>query len=170
MSLRYGRLLTVLLGTLALCPPLAAQAGTWTCRADSLSGYNCAHYYSGTVTLKAELTGSVHQTRELVATITGGRVTCKVSGSEVETFQGPGMLAVAHEAANVAGGGYSILVWCPESPDDRPHRGTDAQITIEKQSAANYSTLAGTDAHEHPEADAANGVARTETITWSLKR
>ena len=44
MSLKHGRLLAVLLGTVALCPPLTAQAagggrGTWTCKADSLAGY-----------------------------------------------------------------------------------------------------------------------------------
>ena len=26
------------------------------------------------------------------------------------------------------------------------------------------------DSHEHPDADAANGVSGTETITWSLRR
>ena len=169
MPIRYGRLLTVFVGAVAISPPLAAQTA-WACKADSLAGYNCAHYYNGTVTLTGELTGSVHQTRQVVATITGGRVTCKVSGSEVETFEGPGMLAVVHDAAHVTGGGYSILVWCPEQPDDRPHRGTEAQIKIEKQRATNYATLEGKDAHEHPEADAANGVAGTETITWALKR
>ena len=163
MSLKYGLLLTIV-----LCPPLTAQG--FTCKADSLAGYNCAHYYSGTVTLSAELTGSVHQTQQVVATIKGGAVTCKVSGSEVETFEGPGMLAVVHEAAQAVGGGYSILVWCPEASGDRPHRGTEAQIKIEQQRAASYATLEGKDAHENPNADAANGISGTETVTWALKR
>lgn len=161
--IKYALLLLIL-----LCPPLSAQS--FTCKADSLAGYNCATYYSGTVTLTGELTGSVHQTAQIVATIKAGAVTCKVSGSEVEAFEGPGMLAVVHEAAQAVGGGYSILVWCPEEAGDKPHRGTDAQITIEGQRAASYATLEGKDAHEHPSADAANGISGTETITWSLKR
>ena len=65
---------------------------------------------------------------------------------------------------------HLLRTGCPEQPDDRPHRGTEAQIRIEKQRAANHGTLAGKDAHEHPEADAANGVSGTKTLTWSLKR
>jgi hypothetical protein len=171
MSLRVARILV--LGVLSAALPQALQAqaaGQWACRADSLAGFNCAHYYSGTVTLTSELTGSVHQTRKIVATVTGGRVACRVSGSEVTEFEAPGMVAVVHEATLTAGGGYSISVWCPEEAGDRPHRGTEPQIKIEGQRAATYATLEGKDSHEHPEADAANGISGTETITWSLRR
>lgn len=161
------------LGVLAtgLCPALQAQAaGQWACRADSLSGWNCAHYYNGTVTLTSELTGSVHQTHKIVATVTGGRATCRVSGSEVTEFEAQGLVAVTHEATLTVGGGYSISVWCPEQAGDRSRARTEPQIKIEGQRAASYTTLEGKDSHEHPEADAANGVSGTETITWSLRR
>ena len=171
MSLRFGQ--TPLLGVVLvmLSSALHAQApGGWACRADSLAGFNCAHYYDGTVSLTSELKGSVQQSRRVVATVTGGRVVCKVSGSDVEEFEAPGMLAVVHEATQVVGGGYGISVWCPEAAGDTPRRGTEPQITIMKQRAANYATLEGKDAHEHPDADAVNGVTGTETITWALRR
>ena len=171
MSLRFGQ--TPLLGVVLvmLSSALHAQApGGWACRADSLAGFNCAHYYDGTVSLTSELKGSVQRSRRVVATVTGGRVVCKVSGSDVEEFEAPGMLAVVHEATQVVGGGYGISVWCPEEAGDTPRRGTEPQITIMKQRAANYATLEGKDAHEHPDADAVNGVTGTETITWALRR
>jgi len=171
MSLRFGR--TPLLGVVfvMLSSALQAQApGRWACQADSLAGFNCARYYDGTVTMTAELKGSVQQSSRIVATISGGRVTCKVSGTDVEAFEGPGMLAVVHEAAQVVGGGYSINVWCPEAPGDVMERGTDPQITIMKQRAADYATLEGKEAYESPSADAVNGITGTETITWSLRR
>jgi len=171
MSLGVARL--PILGVLAvvLAPALHAQAANpWACRADSLSGWNCARYYNGTVTLSSELTGSVHETHKIVATITGGRVSCRVSGSEVTEFEAPGMLAVAHEATLTTGGGYNISVWCPEEAGDLPRARTEPQIKIEGQRAANYTTLEGKDSHENPNADAANGISGTETITWSLRR
>lgn len=171
MAFRVARIL--LFGSLAvgLPPALHAQAGNpWACRADSLSGWNCARYYNGTVTLAGELTGSVHETHKIVATITGGRVICRVSGSEVTEFEAPGMLAVTHEATLTSGGGYSISVWCPEEAGDHSRARTEPQIKIEGQSAVNYTTLEGKDSHEHPNADAANGVSGTETITWTLRR
>jgi len=167
MSLRVARL--HILGVAALAPALHAQAANpWACRGDSLSGWNCARYYNGTVTLSSEQTGSVHVTYKVVATITGGRVSCRVSGSEVTEFEAPGMLAVTHEVALTTGGGYSISVWCPEQAGDLPHARTEPQIKIEKQRAANYTTLEGKDSY--PNDDAANGVSGTETITWSLRR
>ena len=163
--------LVILLALVATTHRVHAQAGQWACRVDSLSGYNCAGYYSGTVTLTSELRGSdLHQTLRVVATVTDGRVSCQVSGSEVGEFGGPGMLAVTHEAAQVAGGGYSISVWCPASEGEQPRRGDSAMIEIMRQRAATYATLEGRDAHEHPDADAVNGLSGTETITWSLHR
>ena len=157
----------------ALSPSLllAQDAGRWACRVDSLSGYNCARYYDGTVTLTSELRGpGVHQTFRIVATVAGGRVTCQVSGSEVGEFTGPGMLAVAHEAARVAGGGYEINVWCPQAAGDTPHRGSSPSITIMHQRAADYAALEGRDEHAHADADEANRISGTETITWTLRR
>ena len=170
MSLRLGQtLLGVVL--VMLSSELQGQApGRWACQVDSLAGYNCARYYDGTVTITSELKGSVQQSSRIVATVTGGRVICKVSGSEVEAFEGPGMLAVVHDAAQVVGGGYSINVWCPEEPGEVMKRGSEPQIVIMKQRAADYATLEGKDAYENPSADAVNGITGTETITWSLRR
>jgi len=170
MSLRFGQtLLGVVLITFS--SELHAQApGRWACRADSLAGYNCAQYYDGTVTQTSELKGSVQQSVRIVATVTAGRVICKVSGTEVEAFEGPGMLAVVHEAANVVGGEYSINVWCPAASGEVMERGSDPQIVIMKKRAADYATLEGKEAYESPSADAVNGITGTETITWSLRR
>ncbi len=171
MSHRVAQLLALGVLSAANCPALQAQAtGQWVCRADSLSGWNCAHSYNGTVTLSSELTGSVHETYKVVATVTGGRVTCRVSGSEVTEFEAPGMVAVAHEATLTVGGGYSISVWCPEEAGARPRARTEPQIKIQGQRATTYTTLEGRDSHEHPNADAANGVTGTETIIWNLRR
>jgi hypothetical protein len=157
---------------LAVCGSAAAQApGRWGCRMDSLSTFNCAQYYSGTVTMAADLRGTnVNQTRRVVATITGGRVSCRVSGTDVTEFEGPGMLAVEHKATQVAGGAYEISVWCPEEAGGRPTRRDTPLITVMNQQAADYSVLEGRDAHEHPDADAANGLSGSETITWTLRR
>jgi len=161
----------ILLALAATTPRLHAQAGPWACRADSLSGYNCAGYYSGTVTLTSELRGSdLRQTFRVVATVTNGRVSCQVSDSEVGEFGGAGMLAVTHEAAGVPGGGYGISVWCPASEGEQPHRGDAPMIEIMRQRAPDYAVLEGRDEYEHPDADAVNGVSGTETITWSLRR
>ena len=161
----------LMLALATIAHPLHAQEGRWTCRADSLSGFNCAGYYSGTVTLTSELrVGDARQTLRVVALVTGGRVRCQVDGSEVGAFTAPGMLAVAHEATRVAGGGYAISIWCPMSADERPRRGTEPLIAVMQQQAADYAVLEGRDEHEHPDADAANNVSGTETITWALRR
>ena len=162
-----------LLALLSLALPFSAFAqGNMTCRADSLSGYNCAHYYTGTVSLASELRGpnDLRQTRRITATITAGRVACRVEDSQAGNFEGPGMLAVHHDAAQSAGGPYSINVWCPESAGERPTRGSSATIEIADQRAANYGSIEGRDEHEHPGADSANGLTGRETITWSLRR
>ncbi len=76
-------------GVLLLVPvlfafPLAAQAsGPWSaCNMDSLSTWNCARYYSGTVSLTSELKGAdLHQTYRVVATVTEGS-----GAAEVQRF------------------------------------------------------------------------------------
>jgi hypothetical protein len=172
MSIILRRMMLSVVVSVTLCPSLAAQAeGRWACRADSLSGYNCAQYYHGTVTLTSELTGAnIRQSVRVVATIAGGRVSCEVKGTEVGEFAGAGMLAVTHAAALSTGGGYEISVWCPEDADSRPSRRRQPWITVMHQRAADYAVLEGRDAHEHPDTDAANGLAGTETITWALRR
>lgn len=152
--------------------PLAAQAsGAWSaCNMDSLSTWNCARYYSGTVTLTSELKGpNLHQTYRVVATITAGRVVCQVKGSEVGEYEGPGMLAVEH-ASTMNSGTYRIDVWCPEEAGKRPTRRDSPLIQVMKQPAADYAVLTGKDPHEHPDTDATNGLSGTETIEWALRR
>ena len=168
-----ARRLLVLLVAISLGPvPLRAQvASAWAdCRSDSLSTYNCARYYSGTVSVTSEIKGTgINQNNSVVATITQGRVSCRMKGTETPEFEGPGMLAVEHTTTGTAGE-YAISVWCPDAPGERPDRGDDPIITIMKQRAADYALLAGKDAHESPDADAANGISGTETMTWSLRR
>ena len=137
---------------------------------DSLSTYNCAQYYNGTVSLTSELRGTnLRQTFRVVATVTGGQVRCQVSGTEVGEFEGPGMLAVEH-GSNMDAGAYAIDVWCPSEAGRRPTRRESPLIRVMDQQSSNYAALAGTDAHEHPDTDAANGLSGTETITWDLRR
>ena len=163
--------LVILLALTAITHRLHAQAGRMECRADSLSGYNCAGYYSGSVTLTSELRGSdFTQTLRVVATVTDGRVHCQVSDSDIGEFAGAGMLAVTHESGLTRGGGYGINVWCPSSPDEQPGRGDYPIIEIMKQRATDYALLEGRDEHEHADTDPANDVSGTETITWSLRR
>jgi len=173
MATRPAQLGLLLLAlTLQAPPALRAQAATsWSgCKTDSLSNYNCAQYYSGTVTLSSELkTPNGTEARSVVATITAGRVACRVKAPEGAAFEGPGMLAAEH-AATGNSGKYVIRVWCPEAAGARPIRGDAPTIDTYDQEAASYAILEGKDAHEHPDADAANGVSGTETITWALRR
>jgi hypothetical protein len=138
---------------------------------DSLATWNCAPYYSGKVTLSSELKGpnNFRQTLLVVATITAGRVSCQVKGTDLGEFEGPGMIAVGHES-NMNSGGYSIDVWCPDEAGKRPTRRDAPFIRVMKQQAGDYRTLVGTDPHEHPDTDATNGLSGTETIEWSLRR
>ena len=164
-----------LIGILALAlilqvhSPVGAQtAPSWSaCKTDKLSNYNCASYYTGTVTLAAELkTPNGVESRSITATIVAGRVTCRVKGATEPAFEGAGMLLVEH--ANTANSGeYTIRVWCPDAPGGKP---SDLAIDSYERQAASYGVLEGKDQHEHPEADAANGVSGTETITWALRR
>lgn len=153
-------------------PPLHAQAApSWSgCKTDALSSYNCASYYSGSVTLTASLkTPDGTETRVITAAVTAGRVTCRVTGPSDPAFDGPGLLAVEH--ANTANAGeYTIQVWCPARPGSKPSRDDAPAIDSYKRHASNYGLLEGKDEHEHPDADAANGVTGTETVTWSLHR
>lgn len=158
--------------TLQAHAPLRGQAaGSWSgCKTDSLSTYNCAPYYSGTVSLSSELkTPNGTESRSIVATVTAGRVACRVKGADGSAFEGPGMLVAEHAGTGNAGK-YTIKVWCPEAAGTRPTRDDYPVIDTYERQAANYAALDGKDAHEHPDADAANGVSGTETITWSLRR
>jgi hypothetical protein len=168
--LRRGVLSLMLL--VALAAALGAQgAPQWSgCKMDSLATYNCAQYYNGTVSLNSELKGAdLHQSFRVVATVTGGRVNCQVKGTEVGDFAGPGMLAVEHES-NMNAGGYSISVWCPQEAGKRPKRGDSPIITVSDQRASDYGVLDGKDSYDHPDADPANGLSGTETVTWALRR
>ncbi|MEP7325542.1 MAG: hypothetical protein ABI836_06315 [Gemmatimonadota bacterium] len=166
---RLGLLLLSL--ALGVAPLRAQVAGAWSrCTMDSLSNWNCAQYYSGTATYHSELKGAdFSQVRSFVATITAGRVMCKVKEPDTPEFDGPGMLVVEH-GSTANSGTYKISVWCPEAAGDRPTRRNEPMIQSYEQQAADYNTLNGKDAHEHPDADAANGVTGTETITWALRR
>jgi hypothetical protein len=151
---------------------LGAQAsGPWSgCKTDSLSNYNCAQYYSGTVSYNSELkTPDGTEVRSITATVTGGKVSCKVKTPDGPAFDGPGMLAAEHSGTGTSGQ-YNIKVWCPESAGARPTRNDYPVIDTYDQQAADYATLAGKDSHEHPDADSVNGISGTETIAWQLKR
>lgn len=169
---------TASLGVLALVlsfdgpAALGGQAaGSWSgCKTDSLSTYNCASYYSGTVSLVSELkTPNGTESRSIVATVTAGRVTCRVQVDGGPAFEGPGMLVAEHGGTGNAGR-YTIKVWCPEAAGARPTRDDHPMIDSYERQAASYAVLEGKDAHEHPDADSANGVTGTETVTWALRR
>lgn len=152
--------------------PLPAQeAGPWSgCRTDSLSTYNCAQYYNGTVSRTAELkTADGTETLSIVATVTAGRVSCRIKEGDGPEFEGPGMLAVEHGGTGNSGR-YIIRVWCPGAEGERPTRADSPVIDTYEQRSADYAALEGKDAHEHPDADPVNGVSGTETIAWRLTR
>jgi len=166
---RFGLLLFPL--ALGVAPLQAQASGAWSrCNMDSLSTWNCAQYYSGTVSITSELKGpNVNQARSVVATITAGRVSCRVKEPDSPEFEGPGMLAVEH-GSTLNAGEFKIMVWCPAAAGERPTRQDSPSIETYDQRAADYATLDGKDAHEHPDADSANGLTGTETITWRLRR
>ncbi len=163
----------VLLLSLALSQAsLDAQVSkAWAeCRGDSLSTWNCARYYSGTATLSSTLKGdNVNDVLSVTATVTAGKVACRVKGTEVGEYEGPGMIAVEHETTADAGE-YKLQVWCPERAGDKVKSGRGPTIMATDRRAADYTTLEGKDSYEHPLADAANGLTGTETITWQLRR
>lgn len=152
--------------------PLAAQGNaSWSgCRTDSLSTYNCAHYYSGTVSFRSVLKGAtLNQTRTVVATVTGGQVSCKITDTEQGDYSGPGMIAVEHGSTTNAGD-YEISVWCPEAEGERPTRNDSPMFQVMDQKAADYSALEGKEEYESANADEANGVTGTDSVTWNLRR
>ena len=148
------------------------QNGQWT--PFQLAAYmkdsDTAGQYASTVTLTATLkTPNGTETRSISATVTAGRVTCRVKGPSDPAFEGPGLLAVEH--GNTANAGeYVIQVWCPDAPGGKASGDDAPAIDSYRRQAASYALLEGRDEHEHPDADAANGVAGTETVTWSLRR
>lgn len=169
---RSSGLLVLSLALMPCTAELQAQgAGGWSgCKTDQLSNYNCAQYYSGTVTLNSELkTPNGTEVRSITATVTAGKVSCKVKLPDGPAFEGAGMLAAEHAGTGNAGK-YSIRVWCPESAGQKPSRDDAPAIDTYERSAADYALLEGRDAHEHPDADAANGVSGTETVVWQLRR
>lgn len=155
--------------------PLTLQAqvpAAWSdCRADSLAGWNCARYYSGTVTFRSELAVAAEgrSAVTITASIAAGRVTCRVEGTDVERFEGAGMLAVITEGP-IAGGTYDIVLWCPGEAGEAMTRDAYPVVEIRKRRAASFTLLEGSDAWEHPDADPVNGVSGSETVTWSLRR
>jgi hypothetical protein len=168
---RFG-VLALALAALHTAGPLQAQGSKlWTdCKTDSLSTYNCATYYSGTASLTSQLkTPSGTENRSVLATVSAGRVVCRVTDADGSAFEGAGML-VAEHGSNMNSGEYVVRVWCPEAKGQRVKRSDSPIIDTYKQQAADYATLAGKDAHEHPEADEANGVSGTETLAWQLHR
>ena len=173
MATLIRRLALLVLLVMLCSSSLAAQVlGPWSgCRTDSLSNYNCAQYYSGTVTPDLGPQGRRHSPDEVHHGDRDlGPGDLPGEGQRGGEFEGPGMLVVEHKAAGTAGGGYAINVWCPESAGERPGRDDYPVIEIMDQEAGDYASLEGKDAHEHPDADSANGISGTETITWALKR
>jgi hypothetical protein len=168
---RFG-VLTFALAVLHLPGTLQGQGSKlWTsCKTDSLSTYNCATYYSGTASLTSQLkTPSGTENRSVLATVTAGRVVCRVTEADGSAFEGAGML-VAEHGSNMNSGEYVVRVWCPEATGQRVKRSDSPIMDTYKQQADDYATLAGKDAHEHPDADEANGVSGTETLAWQLRR
>lgn len=158
--------------TLLAPTALAAQVSTsWSaCKTDSLSTFNCASYYSGTVTLASRLKApGVDEQTSVVATVSAGKVTCKASYPDTPEFTAPGMLAVEHDN-NANAGGYEIRVWCPEGPGIAVQRRDSPAIEILNQESRDYRTHEGKESYEHPDADEVNGVTGTVTTTWSLVR
>jgi hypothetical protein len=167
------RRLAFCLITLALGATVAhAQAaGAWSgCRADSLSIWNCAQYYSGTVSSASDLKGTdLHITMSVVATITAGKVSCHLKGSEIGEYTGPGMIAVEHSSTENTGK-YTIKLWCPGAEGERVTRDDSPIIEVLDQQSADYRALSGTESYPHPDSDDANGLKGTYTSSWRLQR
>jgi hypothetical protein len=166
------RSIVILLPAALLPVALAAQvSGAWSgCNMDSLATWNCARYYSGTVTMVSELKASgVDDNTVVTATVTAGKVTCRVKLTGTPEFEGPGMLAVEHESTENTGG-YEIRVWCPEAAGERPTRRDASTIEVLHREAPDYTKLDDKESYEHPDADAVNGVTGNVTVTWHLER
>ena len=170
MTIRVRRIGLLLLPLLLSQVSLQAQVSPrWSaCRGDTLSTWNCASYYSGTFSTTNETkTADGTTTSSVVATLAGGRLTCRIKDSESGDFEAAGMVAVQHEGTGDAGE-YNILIWCPEAEGDRLSRHEQPNLQSYKQRAANYATLEGKDSFT--ENDEANGVTQTVTTTWTFKR
>ena len=164
-------LLLPLAVVLAFTPAHGQAAGGWSgCKTDALSNYNCATYYSGTVTLTSELkTPRGTESRSVVATVTAGKVMCRVKDPSGDTFEGAGLL-VAEHASTGPSGSYSVKVWCPREKGQAASRDDAPMIDTYDQEAGDYATLSGKNTHDHPDTDPANGVSGTETVVWQLHR
>jgi len=172
MRTTLRRLLPAMLAMTVWQAPMSGQvAAAWSkCNQDALSTWNCASYYSGTMSLVSDLKGpSFHNTLSITATVTAGKVVCETRSSERGDFGGPGLIAVTHANTGMSGE-YEIQIWCPEEPGDKAERGDAPLLQTYEQHATDYATLGGTDSHEHPDADAANSVTGTEKLTWNLRR
>ena len=170
MATHVRRLGLLLLPMLLSQVPVGAQVSPrWSaCRGDTLSTYNCASYYSGTFSTASETkTADATTTSSVVATLAGGRLTCRIKDSESGDFEAAGMVAVQHEGTGDAGE-YLILIWCPETEGDHPSRHEEPNLQSYKKRAADYATLEGKDSFT--EKDEANGVTQTVNTTWSFKR
>lgn len=137
---------------------------------DSLATWNCASYYSGTVSFSTTLKGSgVNQATSVTAVVTAGKVVCTIKSTEDGDFQGPGMIAVTPDGQEKSGE-YEFSVWCPESSGKAVKRRDTPLIHIQDQQAADFKLLAGKDEYDSPNADEANGLTGKESITWDLRR
>ncbi len=170
MATLLRRLVLLVLPIALWQAPLGAQGSkAWAqCRTDSLSNFNCAGYYSGTLTLSHTTKGSgINDAFSVIATVAAGKVTCRVKSTEDAEFEAPGMIAVEH-GSNMDAGKYEISVWCPDAAGKKPKRGDSPMIRAMHQTAADYAKLVGTDGYE--EVDEANGVTENEKVTWDLRR
>ena len=162
----------LLLPALLWQPALDGQVSAdWKrCNMDSLATWNCAMYYSGTVAQTSTLKVSgKDEVTTVTATIAAGRVTCRVKPAGAPEFEGPGMLVVGHATTENAGE-YDFQVWCPEEAGKRPRRGDYPIMELADLQAADYGKLDGKSTYEHPDADEANGVSGSVTVTWHLVR
>ncbi len=170
---RTSRGLTLLLLPALLWRPAEGQGvEAWKrCNMDSLATWNCAMYYSGTVSQVSILKVNGKEERSTVnATITAGQVACRVTTTGQPDYDAPGMLVVGHATAGNRGGEYDFQVWCGESAGKRAKRGDYPVIELADLQATDYAKLDGKTTYEHPDADEANGVAGSVTVTWHFVR
>jgi len=169
MTRLTGILLTL---PILMCAPavLPAQGSpAWAaCRTDSLSTFNCASYYNGTVTMNATVKAAgVDQFTVITATVTAGKVSCRFKTEEIPEFTAPGMVAIEH-GSNRDAGKYKVSVWCPDAPGKRVSRRDQPNIEVYEQEAADYARLQGEDSYDG--GDEVNGVTEKVTTTWRLER
>jgi hypothetical protein len=170
-SFRTGLLIAVAAVAFGVGGLTAQRPPAWTaCKTDSLSTYNCASYYSGTVTLNSTLKAAgVNEFTVVTATVTAGKVLCQLKTNEIAEFTAPGMIMVEHDN-NANAGGYEIKIWCPEEPGQRVTRDDYPMIEVMKQESRDYTRLDGEESYEHPDTDGVNGVSGNVTTSWHLER